>query len=114
MVDDSPTIRQQVGAALSQVGFSIVEAVDGVDALAKIDPATSMMICDINMPRMNGLELVEKMHADARFSAVPVVMLTTEGNPAHISRAKSAGAKGWIIKPFKADVLVATVQRLAR
>lgn len=114
VVDDSPTIRQQVGSALSQAGFDVVEAIDGVDALAKVDPTTAMMICDINMPRMNGLELVEKMRADARWSAVPVVILTTEGSPAHIARAKSAGAKGWIIKPFKADILVATVQRLAR
>lgn len=114
VVDDSPTIRQQVGVALGQAGFDVVEAVDGVDAFGKVAPAISMMICDINMPRMNGLELVEKLHDDARWASLPVVMLTTEGNPAHIARAKKAGAKGWIIKPFKADLLVATVQRLAK
>ncbi len=114
VVDDSPTIRQQVGAALSQAGFEVVEAVDGVDGLSKVAPTISMMICDINMPRMNGLELVEKLHGDARWTSLPVVMLTTEGNPAHIARAKKAGAKGWIIKPFKADLLIAAVQRLAR
>jgi two-component system chemotaxis response regulator CheY len=114
VVDDSPTIRQQVTAALSQAGFATVEACDGVDALAKVDPTTSMMICDVNMPRMGGLDLIEKMHGDPRWAAVPVVMLTTEGNPAHIARAKAAGAKGWIIKPFKADLLVAAVQKLAR
>jgi two-component system chemotaxis response regulator CheY len=114
VVDDSPTIRQQVTAALSQAGFATVEACDGVDALTKVDATTSMMICDVNMPRMGGLDLVEKMHADARWAPIPVVMLTTEGNPAHIERAKKAGAKGWIIKPFKADLLVAAVQRLAR
>lgn len=114
VVDDSPTIRQQVGSALGQAGFDVVEAIDGMDAFGKMAPAISMMICDINMPRMNGLELVEKMHGDARWTGIPVVMLTTEGDPGHIARAKKAGAKGWIIKPFKADLLVATVQRLAR
>jgi two-component system, chemotaxis family, chemotaxis protein CheY len=114
VVDDSPTIRQQVGAALSQAGFLITEAVDGVDALAKLDPTTSMMICDVNMPRMGGLDLVDKLFADGKWATLPIVMLTTESKPGHLERAKKAGVKGWIIKPFKADLLVATVQRLAR
>lgn len=114
VVDDSPTIRQQVSAALSQAGFLPVEASDGVDALTKLDAATAMMICDVNMPRMGGLDLVDKMHGDARWTSVPVVMLTTESNPAQVDRAKKAGAKGWIIKPFKAELLVAAVHKLAR
>jgi two-component system chemotaxis response regulator CheY len=114
VVDDSPTIRQQVSLALTQAGFTTVEAVDGVDALAKIDATIAMLVCDVNMPRMGGLELVETIQRDAKIAGVPIVMLTTEGNPAHIARAKQAGAKGWIIKPFKADLLVAAVQKLAR
>ena len=114
VVDDSPTIRQQVSAALSQAGFLPVEASDGVDALTKLDAATAMMICDVNMPRMGGLDLVDKMHGDARWTSVPVVMLTTESNSAQVDRAKKAGAKGWIIKPFKAELLVAAVHKLAR
>ena len=114
VVDDSPTIRQQVTAVLGQAGFTPVEAVDGVDALTKVDAATALMICDVNMPRMNGLELIEKLHADARHAGLPVVMLTTEGDPAHIDRAKRAGAKGWIIKPFKGELLVAAVRKIAR
>ena len=112
VIDDSPTVRQQVGLALSQAGYQVLEAVDGLDAIGKVDASVAMLICDVNMPRMNGLEMLEKLRADARWKSLPVVMLTTEGQPALIERAKKAGAKGWIIKPFKAELLVAAVQRL--
>jgi two-component system chemotaxis response regulator CheY len=112
VIDDSPTVRQQVGLALAQAGFQVVEAVDGVDAIAKVDASIAMLICDVNMPRMNGIELLEKLRGDARWKALPVVMLTTEGQPGLIERAKKAGVKGWIIKPFRADLLVAAVQRI--
>jgi len=112
VIDDSPTVRQQVGLALSQAGYQVVEAVDGVDAISKVDASINMLICDVNMPRMNGLEMLEKLRTDARWASLPVVMLTTEGQPGLIERAKKAGAKGWIIKPFKAELLVAAVQRL--
>lgn len=113
VVDDSPSVRQQVSMALTQAGYSVVEAVDGQDGLAKAGTAgVSLVISDVNMPRMNGLEMVEKMKADAKLSGLQVVMLTSEGQPAIIERAKKAGAKGWIIKPFKADLLVAAVKKL--
>jgi len=113
VVDDSPSVRQQVGMALTQAGYGVVEAVDGQDGLGKAGTSgVSLVICDINMPRMNGLEMVEKMKADPKTSALPVVMLTSEGQPALMERAKKAGAKGWIIKPFKADLLIAAVKKL--
>jgi two-component system chemotaxis response regulator CheY len=112
VIDDSATVRQQVGLALAQAGFQVIEAVDGYDAIAKVDATVAMLICDVNMPRMNGLEMLEKLRTDARWHKLPVVMLTTEGQPGLIERAKKAGAKGWIIKPFKAELLVAAVQRL--
>nr|HEX4318928.1 response regulator [Kofleriaceae bacterium] len=111
VVDDSATVRQQVGTALVQAGFQVVEAVDGLDALDKVSGA-AMVICDVNMPRMNGLEMIERMHADPAYTSVPVLMLTTEGQPALIQRAKKAGAKGWVVKPFKADLLVAAVKKI--
>jgi two-component system chemotaxis response regulator CheY len=114
VVDDSATVRQQVRLALAQSGFDVVEAVDGVDGQDKISstPDIKMVICDVNMPRMNGIDMIEAVHATGRHAGLPIVMLTTEGQPALIQRAKAAGAKGWIVKPFKADLLVAAVQKL--
>ncbi|MEL6186859.1 MAG: response regulator [Myxococcota bacterium] len=114
VVDDSMTVRQQVGAVLTQAGFEVLEAGDGVegaDAIAA-NADIAMVICDVNMPRMNGLDMVEKVKSGGANAALPIVMLTTEGNPALIQKAKGAGAKGWILKPFKADQLLATVQKL--
>jgi two-component system chemotaxis response regulator CheY len=113
IVDDSPSVRQQVGMALGQAGYGTIEAVDGMDGLAKVmSPDVSMIICDVNMPRMNGLEMIEKVKADPKCASLPILMLTSEGQPALIERAKRAGAKGWIVKPFKADLLVAAVKKL--
>jgi two-component system chemotaxis response regulator CheY len=114
VVDDSASVRQQVTMALSQAGFSVIEAVDGQDGIDKISATNDLaaVICDVNMPRMNGLELVEKVQASNLPRRLPIVMLTTEGQPALIQRAKKAGAAGWIIKPFKADLLIQAVQKL--
>ena len=113
VVDDSMMVRKQVGAALKGLGYAILEAVDGIDALEKLDgsPDTRLIVCDVNMPRMNGLEFLERL--SARGSDVPVVMLTTEGQPELIQRAKSLGAKGWLVKPFKPEFLAATAKKLA-
>jgi two-component system chemotaxis response regulator CheY len=114
VVDDSAAVRQQVAIALSAAGFDVVEAADGMEgaALIAIDREISMVICDVNMPRMNGLDMIGKVKSEPRNAALPIVMLTTEGQPAMIKQAKDSGAKGWIVKPFKADQLVATVQKL--
>ncbi len=98
--------------ALTQAGFAVTEAVDGVDGLAHV-AGSAMVICDVNMPRMNGLEMLERLHADPKYAGIPVLMLTTEGQPSLVERAKKAGAKGWVIKPFKADLLVAAVKKIA-
>ena len=115
VVDDSASVRQQVALALTQAGFQVVEAVDGLDGVDKItrNADLSAVICDVNMPRMNGLELLEKVRSGGCRPQLPILMLTTEGQPALMQRAKQAGAKGWIIKPFKADLLVAAIKKLA-
>jgi two-component system, chemotaxis family, chemotaxis protein CheY len=113
VVDDSMLVRRQVGAALKGEGYEVVEAVDGFDALEKLagNPGTRLIVCDVNMPRMNGLEFLEQL--SSRGNSVPVVMLTTEGQPELIQKAKSLGAKGWLVKPFKPDYLAAAAKKFA-
>src|SRR3569833_2809617 len=91
IVDDSQTVRLQVAKALSGAGYEVLEAIDGMDGQDKVDATVDMMICDVNLPRL---------------------MLTTECQPQMTERAKKAGAKGWIIKPFKSELLVAAVTKL--
>ncbi len=112
IVDDSAMIRMQVKRALTTAGHRVIEAVDGVDALAKLVGTTpDLLVCDVNMPRMNGLELLEKLKSQG-FSE-PIVMLTTEGQPELIRKARLLGAKGWLVKPFKPELLLASVDKLA-
>lgn len=115
VVDDSATVRQQVGLALKEAGFDVVEAVDGADGVQKLqeDATIAAVISDVNMPRMNGLEMLETLKRDGIRPGVPILMLTTEGHQELLARAKAAGAKGWIIKPFKADILIGAVKKLA-
>ncbi len=108
VVDDSGPVRQQVSMTLQQAGYDVDEAQDGQQALEKLETAKPcLVICDVNMPRMNGIQFLEK--AGTR---QPVVMLTTEGNPEVKKRAKELGAKGWIIKPFKPELLIEAVRHL--
>jgi two-component system chemotaxis response regulator CheY len=115
VVDDSQTVRQQVEAVLSGAGFVVLSAQDGLAGAEVIEnnPDLSLVICDVNMPRMNGLEMVALVKSKPQNAALPIVMLTTESQPAMIQQAKAAGAKGWIVKPFDAKALILTAQKLA-
>lgn len=116
IVDDSGTVRQQVSMALKQAGFDTLQATDGREGLNAIetDPSIAMVICDVNMPNMNGLEMVEAAKAKPQHKALPIIMLTTEGQPEMIRRAKAAGAVGWMVKPFDANQLVQTARHLVK
>ena len=112
IVDDASIVRKQVTSAIQKMGHIVVEAVDGIDALSKLDacPDTSLIVCDVHMPNMNGLEFLERLHA--RGSNIPVIMLTAEGEPESIRRAKALGARAWIVKPFKPESFVTVVEKL--
>jgi len=116
VIDDSMMVRTQVKRALAAGGFDVVEAQDGVDALEKAElvPDLALVICDINMPRMNGLDFLESFRKVEKWRSVPAVVLTTEAHPDLVARAKALNAKGWIIKPFKADLLMAAAKKLAK
>jgi len=113
IVDDSETIRQQVAGPLESAGFTVLMAADGMAGLECMEQNDlAMAILDVNMPRLNGLELLEKLRANPRLAGLPVLILTTEVQRSMIDRAKSAGAKGWLVKPVKSEHLVGTVKRL--
>lgn len=114
IIDDSASVRRQVSTVLTQAGFEMLEAVDGVDGAAQIrsNEDLALVLCDINMPKLNGLDMLESLTEEIARKALPVVMLTTEGEPAAMARAKKAGVKGWIVKPFKEPLLVGAVKKL--
>lgn len=112
IVDDSAMVRRRVGEALSAAGYTTVDAVDGVDAGAKVSPDTALIVCDVDMPRMNGLELLEQLSHQPGAARIPVVMLATEARPGLVQRAKALGAKGWLVKPVKPELLVAVANKL--
>jgi len=114
IVDDSATVRQQVGSALRQAGFVVVEAANGEDGAETISSTSdlALVVCDVNMPRVDGMQMLERVKSGGRNAQLPIVMLTTESRPELVHRAKALGAKGWIIKPFKADLLVKAVNQL--
>lgn len=111
IIDDSDSIRRQVSQTLRPAGYDVVEAVDGVDGLNMIrTTALSLVLCDVNMPRMGGMEMLTELSQEKPTPII--VMLTTEAQPSLIRRAREMGAIGWIVKPFKADLLIAAVNKL--
>lgn len=114
VVDDSRMVRLVVCRALEQAGFTVVEAVDGADALAVLSEHgdTRLVVCDLHMPRLDGLGLLTALQASSL--NVPFVLLTTEGYAAELKHAVSLGAKGWLLKPVKPEQLVSTARALTR
>src|SRR5882724_599974 len=115
IIDDSRTVRDQVRLVLEPAGYEVLEAGDGNEGINQFRDHLdlAMAICDVNMPGMTGIGMLESLKASGLGRGLPIVMLTTEGQPALIQKAKQAGARGWIVKPFKPEQLLATVQKLA-
>jgi two-component system, chemotaxis family, chemotaxis protein CheY len=116
IVDDSKSIRNEVADALSPAGYIVLEAADGAEALACLTEHRSiaLVVLDVNMPGMNGLDVLERIQKDHSARNLAILMLTTEAERTLVERAKKAGAKGWLLKPIKAELLVSTVARLTR
>lgn len=113
-VDDSASVRQMVGFTLKNAGYTVVEAVDGKDALSKLKGQVDMIVTDLNMPNMDGIELIRNVRANASYKFIPIIMLTTEAQASKKQEGKSAGATGWIVKPFKPDQLLSVVKKVLR
>ena len=111
--DDSASVRQMVSFTLKQGGYEVVEAVDGKDALQKLaGHKVDMLITDLNMPNLDGIGLIRALRALASCKFIPIVMLTTESQVEKKQEGKSAGATGWIVKPFKPEQLIAVVKKV--
>ena len=112
-VDDAATMRRLVGYTLRGAGHEVLEAEDGEDALKVLDnQRVDLVIADVNMPRMDGIELVRRLRALPQFQSTPILLLTTESDPEKKKQGKEAGATGWITKPFQPDQLVAAVAKV--
>lgn len=113
--DDSASIRQMVSFTLRQAGYGVIEAVDGQDALSKFgDNRVDMLIADLNMPNMDGINLIREVRKLPDHKFIPIIILTTESQEAKKNEGRAAGASGWIIKPFKPDQLLAVVKKVLR
>ena len=113
IVDDSASVRQVVGISLKQAGYDVIEGVDGKDALKKLTGLkVHLIISDVNMPNMDGISMVKAIKQMPAYKFTPIVMLTTESQDAKKKEGQEAGAKAWVVKPFKPDQLLGVVQKL--
>ena len=113
IIDDSMSLRQVVGIALSGAGYQVLEACDGRDALGKLDGRKiHLMICDVNMPNMDGISFLKALRELPGYRFTPVIMLTTEAGEDKKREGQAAGARAWVVKPFKPDQLLHAVSRL--
>lgn len=113
VVDDSNSMRALVKQVLIAAGYDVIEAVDGEDALTRAKTASvDLFLCDVNMPRLDGLSLVKRLRGLPQFKFSPILMLTTEVDTEKKRIAKEAGATGWLVKPFQPDQLLATIRKV--
>jgi two-component system chemotaxis response regulator CheY len=114
-VDDSPSMRDMVRIALTSAGFEVTSASDGKEALELARQSSfDLVLSDVNMPVMDGIELIRALRSEANYRHTPILMLTTEAGPDRKKEGKEAGATGWIVKPFDPAQLVATMHRVLR
>lgn len=115
IAEDSASMRQLISFTLTGAGFEVIESEDGKDALSKVNGSkVDMVISDLNMPNMDGIELLKQLRTNANFKFTPIVMLTTESLSSKVVEAKMAGISGWIIKPFDPEKLIETVKKFLK
>lgn len=113
-VDDSRSMREMVAFTLRKAGYEVREAEDGRRAIEALQSGPAdVVITDLNMPVMDGVALIRAIRADPKHRAVPILMLTTESSDARKAEGKSAGATGWLVKPFDPEKLIDVVKRVS-
>lgn len=112
-VDDSITVRKVLNTTFSSAGYEVLEAKDGEDAMQKLaDSPVDILVTDLNMPCMNGIDLIKEVRNRPGNRFLPIVMLTSENQPDMKQAGKAAGASGWITKPFKPEHLLSIVRMI--
>lgn len=116
IVDDSAAMRINMVDALTRYGYRVLEAVDGMNALEILakEPDIDLVVTDLHMPRLDGIGLLRNLRREHKYMDLPVVILTTEAQASAITKARQAGATGWLIKPVGEQALVRVVERLLR
>jgi len=113
VVEDVTSMRGLVSITLNTAGYNVIEACNGEDALKKMkEQKVHMIISDVNMPSMNGLEFLKALKSNPEYKIIPVVMLTTHGDEATKKKGQMAGAKAWIVKPFKPESILNVVKKI--
>ena len=113
VVDDSASLRQIVSIALKGAGYDVIEGSDGKDALTKLDgKKIHLIISDVNMPNMDGITFVKEVKKHPQYKFTPIIMLTTESQEQKKAEGQAAGAKAWVVKPFKPDQMLQAVSKL--
>lgn len=113
VVDDSATLRQVVSIALKGAGYDVIEGCDGKDALSKLTgQKVHLIVSDVNMPNMDGITFVTEVKKLPAYKFTPIIMLTTEAGEGKKAAGQAAGAKAWVVKPFKPDQMLAAVSKL--
>jgi len=113
IVDDSDSLREVVGIALKGAGYDVIEGADGQEGLNQLDgKKVHLIISDVNMPNMNGIEMVKKIKEKAEYKFTPIIMLTTESGEDLKDEGRGAGVKAWMVKPFKPEQMLDAVSKL--
>ena len=113
VVDDSTTIRQVISFCLQEAGYQVIESMDGKDALEKLEKSqVDLLLTDLYMPKMNGLELAKVVRASIKHKFIPILILTTESQISLKEEGKAIGVTGWFVKPFEPEQLVKVVKRV--
>jgi two-component system chemotaxis response regulator CheY len=113
VIDDSASLREVVSIALQGAGYEVVQAADGKQALDRLDGSRiHLAICDVNMPVMDGISFVKEAKKRAEYRFMPIIMLTTESRESRKQEGQMAGAKAWVVKPFRPEQMLHAVAKL--